>query len=317
MNTDNIKPDEYYNLELLAQGMRNTKNFDYERVASLIELLTDVNVQVDDGYTILMHAVSSNRLDVVKLLIEKGADPNIRNDDDGYALEYAASGGFVELYNFLFPLTEPILQEEASNGLEDGIRRRKTLDKEDVLKEFDSLIKQGNIEAVRIMVSSGFDVDEYRIAGTAFGEQIYWCIVSGDFTPAITLIEAGANLNLVNNVTGGTYLLGAIGITSNEIEKFVMGAGFNDCYRENGLRFIKLLIDSKADINAGSKSLGNDSGATPLMIAARSGDIQIVQMLLQAGADFSIRDNKGLTALDYARNSYTLHGQTLSFGKVR
>jgi uncharacterized protein len=304
MKTDNIEHDNNYNLESLAQGMRNTKNFNYERVASLIELLTDVNVQVDDGYTLLMHAVNSYRFDVVKLLIEKGSDPNIRNDDDGFALEFAAGNGYVEMYDYLYPLTETTLREEASIGLEEGIRRRKIIEKESVFKEFDSFVKQGNVEAVRRMVTAGFDIDEYRTAGTAFGEHLYWCITSGDFTPAITLIASGSDLNLANKVTGGTYLQGAVAITSNEIEKFIVGLGFNDFYRENGLRFIKLLIDSGADINAHSESLGKNGGATALMSAAESGDIQIVRMLLEAGTDPLLKDNKGLTALDYAKDSY-------------
>jgi uncharacterized protein len=291
MKTDDIKPDEYYNLELFAQGMRDTKIFGFERISSLLESLSDVNTQIDEGYTLLMHAVNSNRIEVVKLLIEKGADPNIRNDDEGFALEYAASGGFVELYNYLLPLTDPTLQEEASNGLEDGIRRRRILEKEDVLNEFDSFVKQGNVEVVKQMVANGFDIDEYRIAGTALSGQIYWCIVSGDFTPVITLLDAGADVNL-DNIQSITYLMGTVGYSCDEKLK------------ETTRRMVSLLLSYGANVNARSSSLDRDSGATALMLAARSGDIQIAQMLLDNGADPNLKNKKGLNALDYARDSY-------------
>ncbi len=44
------------------------------------------------------------------------------------------------------------------------------------------------------------------------------------------------------------------------------------------------------------------NGQTPLMWAARWGDAARVQALVKAGAKTNVRDDKGMTALDYARN---------------
>lgn len=44
----------------------------------------------------------------------------------------------------------------------------------------------------------------------------------------------------------------------------------------------------------------NSSGATPLMLAAFRYNLQIVEVLLQAGADVFRKDNRGRTALCYA-----------------
>jgi len=43
------------------------------------------------------------------------------------------------------------------------------------------------------------------------------------------------------------------------------------------------------------------SGATPLMLAARQGAIDAVPLLLEHGADPRLRDQRGLSAADYAR----------------
>lgn len=61
---------------------------------------------------------------------------------------------------------------------------------------------------------------------------------------------------------------------------------------------VESLVGLGANVN-----LQNRRGETPLMIAAREGDRDIVDLILQAEPDFSIRDYSGRGALDYARNS--------------
>ncbi len=55
------------------------------------------------------------------------------------------------------------------------------------------------------------------------------------------------------------------------------------------------LIQQGADINARSPN-----GSTPLMMAARYGMIDTVPVLLKAGADTTLKNEQGLTALDFA-----------------
>ena len=65
------------------------------------------------------------------------------------------------------------------------------------------------------------------------------------------------------------------------------------------LQLITLLLDTYAYIDAGSPN-----GTTPLMMAAFYGTPAAVKVLLDAGADPSIKNDQGLTAVDFAqRNS--------------
>ena len=41
-------------------------------------------------------------------------------------------------------------------------------------------------------------------------------------------------------------------------------------------------------------------GITPLMMAALRGNLEVVKVLLAAGADVNMKDHKGKTAVDYA-----------------
>jgi ankyrin repeat protein len=59
---------------------------------------------------------------------------------------------------------------------------------------------------------------------------------------------------------------------------------------------VQLLIDHSADINAASPN-----GTTPLMMAARGNHVTTVKMLLAASADPSLKNQLGLSALDFAK----------------
>jgi ankyrin repeat protein len=56
------------------------------------------------------------------------------------------------------------------------------------------------------------------------------------------------------------------------------------------------LLSQGADINARSPN-----GTTPLMMAARYGSLDTVPLLLKAGADTTLKNEQGLTALDFAK----------------
>jgi ankyrin repeat protein len=60
---------------------------------------------------------------------------------------------------------------------------------------------------------------------------------------------------------------------------------------------VKLLLDHSAYIDAGSPN-----GTTPLMMAARGGHVSTIQLLLDSGADPSVKNQIGMTALDFAKH---------------
>ena len=64
------------------------------------------------------------------------------------------------------------------------------------------------------------------------------------------------------------------------------------------LPLLELLLDRGADIDAASPSR-----STPLMMAAGYGAQEAVELLLGKGADVRARNDKGLSAADFARNA--------------
>ncbi|KIG11404.1 ankyrin repeat domain-containing protein [Caballeronia concitans] len=59
---------------------------------------------------------------------------------------------------------------------------------------------------------------------------------------------------------------------------------------------VKILLDHSAYIDAGSPN-----GTTPLMMAARGGHLSTCKLLLDEGADLRVKNQLGMTAVDFAR----------------
>lgn len=60
---------------------------------------------------------------------------------------------------------------------------------------------------------------------------------------------------------------------------------------------VKKFIEYGIDVNERS------NGITPLMLAARYNNVEIINMLITAGADIKAKDEKGFNALKYAELS--------------
>jgi len=58
---------------------------------------------------------------------------------------------------------------------------------------------------------------------------------------------------------------------------------------------VELILSKAADIN-----LQNPQGITPLIFAARNGNLEMVKYLVSKGANMNIKDNKGGRAVTWA-----------------
>jgi ankyrin repeat protein len=153
---------------------------------------------------------------------------------------------------------------------------------------------------------------------------------TGGLESAKRLIEDGANVN-ASSRDGWTALMSAADKGHLEIVKLLVahGAKIDARYYNSATALmwaagsghaavVKFLIDNGADINSqeqGGSWIGALGGCddtlvgrcwyhtsmrTPLIFATQSGHVEVVKLLLEKGADFSLRDAKGMTALMHA-----------------
>ena len=108
----------------------------------------------------------------------------------------------------------------------------------------------------------------------------------GDIDAVEQLIAEGANVNYVNADDGSTALMVAAEVGHASI--------------------VRLLIHSNSDANR-SGDIGSEAGWSPLMAASINDHAEIVSTLLEdGGADVDQVDGKGITALAWVRNTFSI-----------
>jgi len=126
MYGDYLVPEE----DLLGRLIRAIEFGDCEEFLELVPIQENINENDSDfdEWTPLMYAIQENSFKMVKVLVEAGADVNLGGvESDEFPLNWAAYGccsasyGYVytrykKIYDYLFPLTSPGLQQIAENN---------------------------------------------------------------------------------------------------------------------------------------------------------------------------------------------------------
>jgi ankyrin repeat protein len=248
-----------------------------------------VDEQVEDEYgNALAVAASKGNKGVAELLIKSGADVNLQLQcgDHGSALAAASSGGHTKIIELLIDHgaeVNMLLQENALGGSALGTAaKRNNLDTMQLLinhvaevnlrfrggygTALAAAASRGKSEAVALLLASRADVNmqldgNYCSALTA--------ATRGNQAEVVKqLIEAGADVKMQGKNAYGNALEGLIfGISHFHFKKEILG----------------VLIENGVNIDTKLRSHGSF-----LTAAAYQGEIDIVELLVESGADVNI-----------------------------
>lgn len=240
--------------------------------------------------TALMWAAAEGHLQLVKTLLDKGANADA-------ALPRAAGSGQRDILDLLLarkPGRAAISSALVRAGGSEPDIAQKLIDlgadvefQHDGRTPLTSAAGSLNLEVVRLLLARGANPNAYAGESTTPLTAALWS--SGDADPerriqvVRALLDRGADLELRmrSMVTWQpTPLLLAIDRGKSQIAL--------------------LLIERGADVNARTGDTGNGKTQTALMWAARERQKDVVPSLLAHGADFRVRNELGVTALDAA-----------------
>jgi ankyrin repeat protein len=244
----------------LTPLLRASISGNLEIMELLIEAGADINGVDEWGDTPLMAAVEFKHLGAADLLIERGADIDATKPDKTTALMIAARNGNLRFTKFL-------LDKGADPNI--GLGSGHTA--------LSLAAWVGNEDIVRELIEHGAMSSRFALGRT-----------KGKIN---SVIRALLKLNLPIR-----YLCDEATIPDTGTHK---SSPLVVSIRSNDIAPVKSFIDSGEDVNAHSQYLirGQYWTLTPLVLASLSGNLDIMRLLIDAGADVDRQDGYGQTPL--------------------
>ncbi len=279
-------------------------------IEALLEADASANTTLPEGETVLMTAARTGDAASVKVLLDRGADVNARERWQGQtALMWAAAQNHAEVTRLLIARGAEV--DARSKVLEfpkfsfNGSTMVSTPMPRGATTALMLAARQGAMEGVRALIEGGADVNLTDPDGTS---ALVMATVNVHYDVAALLLETGADPN-VADASGMAALYAAV-------DMHTTGPLINRPSRKptgdlDAVELVKLILKRGGNPNARLKTPtlqryhnGGDAlltdGATPLMRAAKSTDVAVMQLLLDDGADPSMMTRNLSTPLMFA-----------------
>ena len=252
-------------------------------VERLLSAGAEPNTAMPDGETLLMTAARTGNVGVLKTLIARGGDVRATEPIKGQtALMWAAAENNAAAVKVLVEAGANV-QERSRGG------------------SFTPLlfaVRAGHIETSRMLLDLGARIDDALPDGTS---TLVLATINAHYELAGFLLDRGADPNAAAQ---GWTALHQIAWSRRH------NAGFNlpgpvATGGLDSLDLVRKLVKLGANVNArqtkeprdGNRNQQNRIGATAFLLAAKSADVPLMRVLLECGADPSIKTNNNTTPL--------------------
>lgn len=284
------------------------QNDDRGAVAALIGNKVDVNAREDDGATPLAWAMVRCNLEITKLLLEAGANPNLTNEQ-----------GIGPLYIAITNASPAMVKLLLDKGADANVAR------ESGETPLMTAARLGQVEVMKMLFDRRADVNAHE---NRFGQTaLMWA--AGHPAAVRFLVEHGADVHASSKVwditatiyTPTTSTIGKTGIPWNNDGVYTSKQGGQNALlfavQKHDLESVRILLDAGVDVNTpsadgttallaslykwdplGKEFVGGKGAPAPSGSSARFGaDLKMARLLLDHGAKVNVADGAGYTPL--------------------
>jgi uncharacterized protein len=282
-------------------------NGDPAMIEKLLKAGADANASGTEGETALMTVARTGKVDAAKVLLEHGAKVDAKEGWHGEtALMWATAQGHPAMMRELIAHGADV---NARTNPENWERQTTSEPREKWLPlgALTSLLfaaRQGCLECARILVDAKADINAADPDGVT---PTVYAIINGHYDVAGYLVDQGADPNLADK-TGRAALYAAVDF--NTMPASARPAPKIIDNQLSSLDLIQKLLDHGAIPNAqllkqqayrAKLDRGDDTmlttGSTPLLRAAKAGDVDAMRLLLAKGADIKLATKPGINPL--------------------
>ncbi|KAH8813600.1 hypothetical protein DL96DRAFT_1821362 [Flagelloscypha sp. PMI_526] len=256
----------------------------------LLEVILALEQQQDNlDQALFVAATRAVGIDIMEMLVEKGADVNHINEEIEYgsALQAATLNGDLDVIEFLVENGADVNQGGGDSG-----------------PALQAAALHGDLDVIDFLVEKGADVNK---EGGYTGSALQAAVLVGDLDVIEFLIEKGADLNMECGPFG-TALQAAAHLGAMCVIELLVGEGA-DMNRVVGrfgtalqtaachghLDVIEFLVEKGADMNKEGGKYGS-----LLQAAAYNGHLDVVEFLVEKGVDVNQEGGKYGSALQAA-----------------
>ncbi len=285
----NVKAANRYDVTPLSLACTNGNT---EIVALLLKAGADPNTTLRGGETALMTAAHTGKPGPVQALLAQGAKMNARDRKGQTALMWAAAEGHAEVVSLLLAAGA-----EFKSALPSG---------------FTPLLfaaREGRIEVVRVLLKAGADVNDAIQGKKAVSRgpkpgttALHMAVENGHFELAIVLVKAGADPNDLRPGYAALHMVSWVRKPNRgddeEGDPPPIGSG-----KFTSLEFVKAMVahgakvDLKTTRSVSGRGILKIPGATPLLAAASTADVPLLELLVKLKADPLLPNAQGSTPL--------------------